>query len=107
MTVAPLNPADIVQAKAVTIPDEVMTVWNFHIAKGFKQGKSRIVQDEIVLDIMSAMGSPRARVYTENWLDIEDVYRDAGWIVKYDKPGYCEDYPASFTFTKQKGDSNA
>jgi hypothetical protein len=31
-------------------------------------------------------------------LDIEDTYREAGWKVEYDKPAYCENYPANFTF---------
>jgi hypothetical protein len=36
-------------------------------------------------------------------LDIEPIYREAGWIVEYDKPAYCENYDANFTFTIPKG----
>ena len=36
------------------------------------------------------------------WLDVEGIYRKAGWDVEYDSPGYCEDYPATFKFRKKK-----
>ncbi len=39
-------------------------------------------------------------VCDNHWLDVEDVYREAGWVVEYDKPGYCESYEATFTFKK-------
>lgn len=35
-------------------------------------------------------------------LDVEDVYRAAGWEVTYDKPGYNETYDATFTFRSAK-----
>lgn len=28
------------------------------------------------------------------WLDLEDIYRDEGWTVEYDSPGYNETYEA-------------
>lgn len=36
------------------------------------------------------------------WLDVENMYRAAGWTVTYDKPAYCETHDASYTFTHNK-----
>ena len=44
----------------------------------------------------------RSTLFDNNWLDIEPIYRRAGWVVEYDKPAYCEDYPATFTFKLPK-----
>jgi hypothetical protein len=32
------------------------------------------------------------------WLDIEDIFEKAGWIVQYDSPGYNESYDGFFIF---------
>ena len=37
-------------------------------------------------------------IYDNNWLDIEDIFREAGWKVTYDKPAYNESYDAYFKF---------
>lgn len=37
-------------------------------------------------------------LYKKHQLDIEEVYRKAGWVVSYDKPAYNENYDAIFTF---------
>ena len=44
----------------------------------------------------------RQTIFKNSWLDIEPIYRRAGWLVKYDKPGYCENYLANFTFKLPK-----
>ena len=44
----------------------------------------------------------RQTIFSENWLDIEPIYRKEGWIVDYDSPAYCETYEANFTFEKPK-----
>ena len=41
-------------------------------------------------------------IFANSWLDVEDIYRNAGWDVEYDKPGYCENYEAHFVFRKKK-----
>ena len=39
------------------------------------------------------------KICEEGWLDVEDVYRKAGWEVIYDAPGYNESfYEPSFEF---------
>jgi hypothetical protein len=47
------------------------------------------------------MGVSRQEVFDNQWLDIEDIYREAGWKVSYDKPAYNETYKAYFTFSRR------
>lgn len=44
----------------------------------------------------------KKRIFDENWLDIELIYEQFGWKVKYDKPGWDEDYDPFFEFSKKK-----
>ena len=36
----------------------------------------------------------------DSMFDFEPLFREAGWLVEYDSPAYCENYDAYFTFTK-------
>ena len=40
--------------------------------------------------------------FENKWIDFEDVYREEGWIVKYTKPDYTENFDAYFTFKPKK-----
>lgn len=42
-------------------------------------------------------------IFDNHWLDIEDIYREQGWKVKYDKPGYNEEsFKPYFEFSVKK-----
>lgn len=61
-------------------------------------------QDDVIAAILARApaGTTRAEVFTEKWLDFEDVFRGAGWAVVYDKPGYNETYEPTFEFRPTK-----
>ena len=42
------------------------------------------------------------RLVSEHHLDFEDLYREAGWKVEYDKPAYNENYSSYFKFKPNK-----
>lgn len=44
---------------------------------------------------------PADEVFKKGWLNVEYLFRAAGWEVQYDKPGYNETYEAYFTFSKK------
>lgn len=96
----PIRPEDIGKAKRGVIPDKVVGVFNRLIAKHYSNGSATIKQEEVVEMLTVHMECDRAKIYEEKWLDIEDLFRDAGWKVTYDKPGYNETYPATFTFRR-------
>lgn len=60
-----------------------------------------LTQQEIVSALMDKMGVNRQYIFDQKFLDFEQAYRDAGWHVYYDKPGYNESYEPTFTFTKK------
>ncbi len=97
-----LSPDDVAEQKLKDIPPEVMEAWNKVIAKHYVGRESSFGQEEIISEIMVATQVDRAQVFKRHWLDIEEIYRQAGWHVNYDKPAYCETYEANFTFTKKK-----
>lgn len=98
----PVTPEEVVNRRLKDIPEAVIEAWNGVIAKYFqgsaKSGSSRFVQDEAVDAIIEAMGCDRKVVFDNHWLDIESLYRDAGWSVTYDRPGYNESYDPTFEF---------
>ena len=101
--VKPLAPSEVVSAQVELFPDFVIETWNTVIAKNWSGTESRILQDDIMLELIAAspMLINRGDVFAQHWLDIEDVYRAEGWAVQYDKPGYNESYDAYFVFKKK------
>lgn len=47
----------------------------------------------------------RGVIFKNNWLNIEELYSNEGWLVKYDSPAYCESYEPYFKFTRKKSTS--
>jgi hypothetical protein len=102
MAVKPISPQDVPQEKLKTLPDEVIQTWNTMIAEKMTgNGYCTILQRDIADRIASVMGVSRQEVFDNQWLDIEDIYREAGWKVSYDKPAYNETYAAYFTFSRR------
>lgn len=100
MAVKPISPDEVLGQKKASIPDVVFEVFNELIAEDYSNGYSSFRQDEVVKRLVKK-GLKRAEIFDKGWLDIEGIYRDAGWKVEYDSPGYNEDYPAIFNFSKK------
>jgi lipopolysaccharide biosynthesis protein len=91
-----------VAAKQTSLPDVVLEVFNELIAQNFSNG-SAIVKQSDVVELLVKRGLKENEIFEKQWLDVEEIYRSAGWIVKYDKPGWDENYGAFFEFrTKSK-----
>lgn len=87
------------QEKGSYIPDEVFEIINEFLIKSGSRTYITISQDELVHAITARMGVTRATVFENKWLDFEPTYKAVGWDVKYDKPGYNEDYDPFWVFT--------
>lgn len=110
--IQPIKPSEIEGVKQSTIPEAMIKAVNSLIVKNWSANKeSRILQKNIVeeyLDNLAIQEHPaeinrqveRDKVFEYHWLDIEDMYKKAGWKVKYDKPGFNESYEAFFIFEK-------
>lgn len=97
----PIAPDEVAGAKKVIIPKKVFEAFNTLIVRNFAGNNAVVVQDDVV-DLLVKGGLNRSDIFNNHWLDVEDAYRSAGWIVEYDKPGYNESYPATFAFKKPK-----
>lgn len=98
----PVKPDEVVEIQKRDIPDYVIKVINDLIAQKWDGHSAVITQRVIVEKILQA--EPflvRSEIFDNGWLNIETLYREAGWKVEYDKPGYNETYEAYFTFTKR------
>lgn len=91
-----IKPSEVVELKKNIIPQEVFDAFNELIAKNWDGRSATVLQDDVVALIISKFASS-VNPYSERWLDIEDSYRNEGWIVEYDN--YSE---ASFKFSVKK-----
>lgn len=96
--VKPIKPSEAVKEKKAKFPDAVLEAFNELIAKNLV-GCSSVVKQKDVMKLMVAKGLSCKEIYENGYLNVEDVYRKAGWRVVYDKPGYDENYDAFFEFT--------
>lgn len=95
-----ITPKDLVKEKKKVIPDFVIRTINRLIAKNWNGSESKIFQESIVQEIYEDSSYTREDIFKEKWLEFEDVYREAGWKVEYDKPSWNESGKAYFLFTK-------
>lgn len=91
-----LRPEEVVSAKTEDIPQEVFDAFNAAIAKHWDGQRAKFTQQEVVKAIDFAPDV----IIKNRWLDVEPSYRACGWNVEYDKPGFNENYKATFCFTK-------
>lgn len=97
-----ITPEEAVELSKEVIPPEVLNTVNRLITEKLQRGKAFILQKEIIAALVEA-GMDESEIFRKHWLDFEDMYRDSGWGVTYDKPGWNESYDASFKFEPQKG----
>lgn len=97
----PIKASEIKSVKNAAIPEVVIDVFNDLIVKNFSGNSARVVQDEVV-NILVQKGLDRHEIFKNHWLDVEDLFRENGWSVEYDKPAYCESYDSVFIFKVKK-----
>ena len=95
----PITPDEVASAKRAHIPDAVFDAFNAEIAAAFTAGSATVKQDKVVQRLIDG-GMERREIFDKGYLNVEEVYRDAGWNVTYDKPAYNESYSAFFVFKK-------
>ena len=108
--IKPINPDDIPAMKAAYIPDWIVEEVNKLIARNFSSGSAMVKQNEIIDAARCSERNGfefdtadefRNIMFAKGYLNIEEIYRAAGWKVSYDKPGYNESYDAYFVFSKK------
>jgi len=99
-----LTSEEILGCKNERIPDFVIESVNELLIGSISTGKSTtILQKDIVAEIIKRNPDTNSReIYDKRWLDFEQIFRNAGWNVYYDKPRYNESYEAKFEFSVKK-----
>lgn len=95
------TPADVICKRSDYIPDFVFRAFNSLLVEKYRPEETIITQNEAIARILAYAPDEdlnRHIIFEKHWLDIEDSYRKNGWDVEYDKPGYNENYQASFKF---------
>lgn len=100
----PITPDQVVQAQIAAIPDEVIEAFNELIAKAW-DGHQAIVRQPDAVEAILDRGTQitRGQIFDDRLLNVEPIYRGAGWTVAYEKPGFNEAGNAYFTFSLPDG----
>lgn len=96
----PIRPDQVGSLSVQQIPGAVFEAFNIEIAARFDNGAAVVPQDRVV-ERLVAGGMNRSEIFNNCWLNVEESYRDAGWGVRYEKPGYNESGSALFHFTRR------
>lgn len=96
--VQPIKPEEVIAEKARNFPGLVLESFNELITKNFCNG-SAIVKQNDVIELMVKKGLNENEILSQGWIDVENLYRKAGWQVDYDKPASDEVCDAYFKFT--------
>ncbi len=97
----PFAPQEARESNACSIPVVIINAVNKLLAENIGMGRTVTLKQD---DILEAAGAGkdnnqfRQQIFDRGWLNLENVYSKYGWKVTYDKPAYCETYPATFTF---------
>ena len=98
--VKPIKPEEVDTQQS--FPDGVLESFNELIVKNMRNGVSEFLVNDVIEMIASKMRCQRNIVTNNRWTEVESVYREAGWVVTRDNPGWDENYPAKFVFKKRK-----
>lgn len=102
----PVTPDDIEREREQTPPpDEVIQAFNDLIRKHWNDlagGQAIVTQDEAIEEIGRLTGKKRHVILAEGLLNIEAVYREAGWHVEYEKQLRGDEHPSRFIFRRRK-----
>lgn len=96
----PIRPSEVASHKTAVIPEKVFEVFNELITKAW-DGQTAIVKQKVAeVRIAEALNVSCQAVLDEGFLNVEPAYREAGWKVEYDKPGFNETYEPTYKFRK-------
>ena len=85
--------------KREEFPDAVFEAFNELIVEDFDGESATVLQCDLVA-LMKKKGLKEKAIYDNDWLEVEDVYRAAGWKVRYESMAWESGEP-NFTFSKK------
>ena len=101
----PITPAQASKKAAVNFPNEIINAVNNLISEKFSGRESVSIKQKDIISEARRLGLeiPDRELFDKGYLNLEPVYRKAGWTVGYEKPSYGDsDFDAYFTFKIKK-----
>ena len=80
-------------------PDFIFEAFNRKISEVRSTSTIRVSQNEVIALIEALGNVTRSEIFANNWLDVEEHYQDAGWVVTYNKSPYWSDMESYFEFS--------
>lgn len=99
--VKPISPDELIAQKKKEFPEVVIEVVNRLVKEKWNGKQAVVMQADIVRGILGNSKYNKNEIFEKNLLDFEDIYREQGWKVTYDKPAYCESYDPYFLFERK------
>lgn len=101
-----ISPQEAQKKHQQQIPQEVFDTWNevivSHLHQYSQRVESRFLLKELSSKLSSKMHMNFETLKEKGYLDLEPFFRENGWSVDFDSPGYNESYDANFTFSAKK-----
>ena len=79
-------------------PPQVIQIFNEVIQKHWDGKRSVFKQSEVVALIRVSLGVAVGDLFSDRYLDVEELYRREGWTVTYNKPARPASGDPMFTF---------
>jgi len=99
-TAAPITPDEAIRSHHRSIPVEIIEIFNGMISEKISgSGRAVIYLDEVSKRCVDA-GIDKQEAMDKKWFDVEPMFREAGWKVEYDQPGYNESGRAHYVFSR-------
>lgn len=105
--VKPITPKEVKENKINSIYPEIIQAVNNLISKKFDGHSATIKKHEVISAYCKLKGvdnteKVRGELYENHQLDFEDIFRKAGWEVKYESPDRDESFDEYFSFKPKK-----
>ena len=96
----PISPSEVYEQKLKNWPSEVFDVWNRLIADNF-DGESSVILQKDAAKALKDCTRDNGFGFSMKYLYIEEIYRQAGWKVHYEKAAYNETFDSYYEFSKK------
>jgi hypothetical protein len=96
----PIKPNEITENLDKIIPPYIFDVVNQLLMERYRGGSAKFKLKELKA-LLKDKGHNTDEAVKKGHLDFEGAYRNMGWKVVYDSPGFRENYDANFTFKKK------
>ena len=110
-SIRPITPDEVAKKKVDVVPEQAIEAFNNMIAQTWDGVRAEFTVVEVREMMINLLGRARGLPDSENmrkqlkdeildkgYLNVEPLFRESGWNVVCDVPGYNESYPSKFIF---------